>query len=151
MDDWAAWYYIIYVNNLASWSPPGTGLTFALLRGVWTPLQFFADGKKMAARNAAGFSPMYLTPHIFGNFCELFDPGSCKVRSPDQVKWLHHTKTLQSPSSYSVWGKVMKLSYKTGSFISFQNMIKSSVPTKCISRIFISVTSGQVIFVTSPL
>ena len=49
-------------------------------------------------------------PHLFGNFCQVFDPGSCKVRSPGQVKWPHLTKNLQSRPSYSVWGKVMKLS-----------------------------------------
>ena len=49
------------------------------------PLRFFADSKKTAARSAAGFFT-YLIPHLFGNFCESFDPGSCKVRSPGQVK-----------------------------------------------------------------
>ena len=58
------------------------------------PLRFFADSKKTAARSAAGFSPT-LSPHLFGNFCESFDPGSCKVRSPGQVKWPYLTKTLQ--------------------------------------------------------
>ena len=60
-------------------------LTFALLGvGVWTPspLRFFADSKKTAARSAAGFSPTL----FFDNFYESFDPGSCKVRSPGQVK-----------------------------------------------------------------
>ena len=41
-------------------------------------------GENSAARSAAGFSPTL--SHLFGNFCESFDPGSCKVRSPGQVK-----------------------------------------------------------------
>ena len=48
----------------------------------------------------------YLIPHLFGNFCESFDPGSCKVRSPGQVKWPYLTQNIQSRHSYSVWGKV---------------------------------------------
>ena len=52
-----------------------------------TSLRFFADSKKTAARSAAGFSPTLYIPHLFGNFCECFNPGSCKVRSPGQVKW----------------------------------------------------------------
>ena len=85
------------------------GLTFALLGGVWTPPAVFRGQQENGgAQRRRVFT--YLTPHLFGNFCESFDPGSCKVRSPGQVKWLHHTQTLQSRPSYSVWGKVMKLS-----------------------------------------
>ena len=80
------------------------GLTFALLGGVWTPpLRFFADSKKkknVVAQRRRVFT--YLIPDLFGNFCKSFDPGSCKVRSPGQVKWPYLTKTLQSRPSYSV-------------------------------------------------
>ena len=86
-------------------------LTFALLGGggVWTPpppCGFSRIAWKRRRRRVF----TYLIPHLFDNFCESFDPGSCKVRSPGQVKWPYLTKTLQSRPSYSVWGKVMQLS-----------------------------------------
>ena len=79
--------------------------------GVWTPpppAVFRGWQENGGAQRRRVFT--YLIPHLFVNFCESFDPGSCKVRSPGQVKWPYLTKTLQSRPSYSVWGKVMKLS-----------------------------------------
>ena len=53
--------------------------------GVFEPLRFFADSKKTAALQRRRVFT-YLIPHLFANFCESFDPGSSKVRSPGQVK-----------------------------------------------------------------
>ena len=52
----------------------------------------------------------HLTPHLFRNFCENFDPMPCEVRSPGQVKWPNYKITFQSRHGYNVSGKVMKLS-----------------------------------------
>ena len=52
----------------------------------------------------------HLTPHLFRNFCENFDPMPCEVRSPGQVKWPNYKITFQSRHCYNVSGKVMKLS-----------------------------------------
>ena len=86
---------------------PGVGVDINLrpAGGVWTPPRGFsriAKKKKKKRRRTAppGFHLPY--PHIFDNFCESFDPGSCKVRSPGQVKWPYLTKTLQSCTSYIV-------------------------------------------------
>ena len=73
-----------------------------------TPCGISRIARKRRRLAPPGFQLPY--PHLFGNFCESFDPGSCKVRSPGQVKWPYLTKTLQSRPSYSVWGTVMKLS-----------------------------------------
>ena len=111
--------------------PAGRRLTRALLgRGrLNAPLRFFADSENTAARSAAGFSPT-LPPCFFPNFCENFDPKSCKVRSPGQVKWRNYKITFQSRHGYNVSGKDMKLSeYDEVHTI-------PSVPTKRISWIF---------------
>ena len=68
------------------------------------PLRFFEDSENMPK----GFHPPY--PHVFRNFCKNFDPMSCKVRSPGQVKWPNYIITFQSRHGYNVSGKVMKLS-----------------------------------------
>ena len=73
-----------------------------------TPCDFSRIARKGRRAAPPNFHLPY--PYLFGNFCESVDPGSCKVRSPSQVQWLHHTKPLQSRPSDSVWEKVMKLS-----------------------------------------
>ena len=106
------------------------------------PTSGFSRLAKIRRRAAPpGFHPPY--PHLFRNFCENFGPMPCEVRSPGQVKWPNYKITFQSrPTATMFQGKLR----------TFQNMMSSSVPTKRISRIFfISVTSGQVIFATSPL
>ena len=49
-----------------------------------TPCGFSQIARKRRRALPPGFHLPY--PHLFGNFCESFDPGSCKVRSPGQVK-----------------------------------------------------------------
>ena len=69
-------------------TPAVRELTRALLGGGGAferPLRFFEDSENTAARSAAGFFT-HLTLHVFRNFCENFDPRSCEVRSPGQVK-----------------------------------------------------------------
>ena len=105
------------------------------------PCGFFADSKKTAARSAAGFSPT-LSPIFLATFVKV--SILCHARSDHQVRSSDHTlqKTLQSRPSYSVWGKVMKLS-EYDKVISTYKMYYLGF--------LISVTLGQVIFVTSPL
>ena len=103
-------------------------LTFALLGGgVWTPppLRFFADSKKTAARSAAGFSPT-LSPIFLATFVKVSTLGH--ARSGHQVRSSDHT--LQK-----VYSRAPATVFE-GKLWNFRNMIRSSVPTKCISRIF---------------
>ena len=60
-------------------------------------------------RRAAPPDFTHLTPNLFRNFCENFDPMPCEVRSPGQVKWPNYKITFQSRHGYNVSGKVMKL------------------------------------------
>ena len=85
-------------------------------------LSFFEDSEHKAVRRVF----THLIPHVFCNFCENFDQMSCKVRSPGQVKWPNYKITFQSRHGYNVSGKLWN----------FRNMMRSSVPTKRISRIF---------------
>ena len=90
-----------------------------------TPLRFFADSKKTAARSAAGFSPT-LSPIFLATFVKVLILGH--ARSGHQVRSSDHTlQKLYNLAPATVFeGKLWK----------FRNMIRSSVPTKCISRIF---------------
>ena len=111
------------------WSPDFlSGLTFALLGGVWTPpppLRFFADSKKTAARSAAGFSPT-LSPIFLATFVKISILGH--ARSGHQVRSSDHTlQKLYNRAPATVF---------EGKLWNFRNMIRSSVPTKCISWIF---------------
>ena len=101
-------------------------LTFALLGGVWTPpLRFFADSKKTAARSAAGFSPT-LSPIFLPTFVKVSILGH--ARSGHQVRSSDHTlQKLYNRAPATVF---------EGKLWNFRNMIRSSVATKCISRIF---------------
>ena len=99
---------------------------FALL-GVFEhppPLRFFADSKKTAARSAAGFPPT-LSP----SFWQLLS----KFRS-----WVMQgqvTRSGQVTIPYKNFTIAPQLAFEGQSW-NFRNMIRSSVPTKCISRIF---------------
>ena len=105
-------------------------LTFALLGGVWTPpppthLWFFADSKKTAAHSAAGFSPT-LSPIFLATFVKVSILGH--ARSGHQVRSSDHTlQKLYNRAPATVF---------EGKLWNCQNMIRSSVPTKCISWIF---------------
>ena len=107
-----------------------TALTFALLGGgggVWTPLplRFFADSKKTAARSAAGFSPI-LSPIFLATFVKVSILGHAK--SGHQVRSSDHTlQKLYNRAPATVF---------EGKLWNFRNMIRSSVPTKCLSWIF---------------
>ena len=101
-------------------------LTFALLGGVWrSPLPFFADSKKTAARSAAGFSPT-LSPIFLATFVKVSILGH--ARSDHQDRSSDHT--LQK-----LYNRVPATVFE-GKLWNFRNMIRSWVPTKCISRIF---------------
>ena len=105
-----------------------------------TPLRFFADSKKTAARSAAGFSPT-LSPIFLATLMKVSILGHARLGH--QVRSSDHTlQKLYNRAPATVF---------EGMLWNFRNMIRSSVPTKCISRISISVTLGQVIFVTSPI
>ena len=102
-------------------------LTFALLGGVFEhpPLRFFADSKKTAARSAAGFSPT-LSPIFLATFVKVSILGH--ARSGHQVRSSDHTlQKLYNRAPATVF---------EGKLWNFRNMIRSSVPTKCISWIF---------------
>ena len=94
--------------------------------GVWTPpLRFFEDSENTAALRAAGFSPT-LTPIFSATFVKISTQGH--VRSGHQVsssdpttKWLSHRATA---------------TMFQGKLWNFRNVMRSSVPTKRISRIF---------------
>ena len=105
---------------------PEPALTFALLGGVWTPpLRFFADSKKTAARSATGFSPT-LSPIFLATFVKVSILG--RARSGHQVRSSDHTlQKLYNRAPATVF---------EGKLWNFRNMIRSSVPTKCVSRIF---------------
>ena len=102
-------------------------LTFALLGGCLNtpPLRFFAGGKKTAARSGAGFSPT-LPPIFLATFVKVSILGH--ARSGHQVRSSDHTlQKLYNRAPATVFeGKLWNL----------RNMIRSSVPTKCISWIF---------------
>ena len=101
-------------------------LTFALLGGVWTPLplRFFADSRKTAARSAAGFSPT-LSPIFLASFVKVSILGH--ARSGNQVRSSDHTlQKLFNRAPPTVFEEKLW---------NFRNIIRSSVPTKCISRI----------------
>ena len=109
--------------------PMKKALTFALLGGVrvWTPPppRFFADSKKTAARSAAGFSPT-LSPIFLATFVKVSILGL--ARSGHQVRSSDHTlQKLYNRAPATVF---------EGKLWNFRNMIRSSVPTKCISWIF---------------
>ena len=91
-------------------TPANAGLTRALPGGgrlnAPPPLRFFEDSEKTRRRRVF----THLTPHLFRNFCENFDPRPCEVRSPGQVKWPNYKITFPSRHGYNVSGKVMKLS-----------------------------------------
>ena len=90
-----------------------------------TPLRFFADSKKTAAGSAAGFSPT-LSPIFLPTFVKVSILGH--VRSGHQVRSSDHTlQKLYNRAPATVF---------EGKLWNFRNMIRSSVPTKCISRIF---------------
>ena len=101
-------------------------LTFALL-GVFEhpPLRFFADSKKTAARSAAGFSPT-LPPIFLATFVKVSILGH--ARSGHQVRSSDHT--LQK-----LYNRAPATVFERKSW-NFRNMTRSSVPTKCITRIF---------------
>ena len=89
------------------------------------PLRFFADSKKTAARSAAGFSPT-LSPIFLATFVKVSILGH--ARSGHQVRWSDHTlQKLYNRAAATVF---------EGKLWNFRNMIRSSVPTKCISWIF---------------
>ena len=102
-------------------------LTFALLGAgcLNTPLRFFADSKKTAARSAAGFSPT-LSPILFATFVKVSILGH--ARSGHQVRSSDHT--LQK-----FYNRARATVFE-GKLWNFRNMIRSSVPTKRISWIF---------------
>ena len=84
--------------------------------GLNTPLRFFEDSEKMAARSAAVFLIPYQTLilHFFQKFgyltSENFVPRSSRVRSPGQIKWPYLLKSLWYYSSYNSWTTNIKLS-----------------------------------------
>ena len=86
-----------------------------------------------------GFHPPY--PHLFRKFCENFDPMPCEVRSPGQVKWPNYKITPIAPRL-----QCFRESYGT---------FRIWWAHQCLQNVYlgflISVTSGQVIFATSPL
>ena len=90
-----------------------------------TPLRFFTDSKKTAARSATGFSPT-LSPIFLATFVKVSILGH--ARSGHQVRSSDHTlQALYNRASATVF---------EGKLWNFRNMIRSSIPTKCISRIF---------------
>ena len=89
------------------------------------PLWFFADSKKTAARSAAGFSPT-LSPIFLPTFVKVSILGH--ARSGHQVRSNDHT--LQKPYNRA------PATVFEGKLWNFRNMMRSSVPTKCISWIF---------------
>ena len=90
-----------------------------------TPLRFFADSKKTAARSAAGFSPT-LSPIFLATFVKVSILGH--ARSGHQVRSSDHTlQKLYNRAPATVF---------EGKLWNFRKMIRSSVPTKFISWIF---------------
>ena len=101
-------------------------LIFALLEEVFEhPLRFFVDSKKTAARSAAGFSPT-LSPIFLATFVKVSILGH--TRSGHQVRSSDHT--LQK-----LYNRAPATMFE-GKLWNFRNMVRSSVPTRCISRIF---------------
>ena len=90
------------------------------------PLRFFADSKKTAARSAAGFSPTLSPIFLAATFVKVSILGH--ARSGHQVRSSDHTlQKLYNRAPATVF---------EGKLWNFRNMIRSSVPTKCISWIF---------------
>ena len=109
--------------------PPGGGglinLCFAGGGGLNTPLRFFAYSKKTAAPSFSGFSPT-LSPIFLSTFVKVWILGH--ARSGHQVRSSDHTlQKLYNRAPATVF---------EGKLWNFPNMIRSSVPTKCISWIF---------------
>ena len=97
--------------------PAGRGLTFALLGGCLnTPLRFFADSKKTAARSAAGFSPTS-SPIFLATFVKVSILGH--ARSGHQVRSSDHTlQKLYNRAPATVF---------EGKLWSFRNMVIDKV------------------------
>ena len=122
--------------------PPGRRLTRALLGGgrLNAPLRFFEDSEKTAARSAAGFSPTL--PPSFPQLLWKFRPKAMW----GQVTRSGQVTQLQNNFPIAPRLQCFRESYKTfGIWWGHQ----------CLQNVylgfFISVTSGQVIFATSPL
>ena len=78
-------------------------------------------------RPAPGFHlPSYLILHLLGNLCESINLGSCNVRWPGQVKRPNLTKNFTIASH---------LVFQEKSW-NFRNLMRLSMPTKCLSEIF---------------
>ena len=103
-------------------------LLFDILSGTrlnTPPPRFFVDSKKTAARSAAGFSPT-LSPIFLTTFVKVLILGH--ARSGHQVRSSDHTlQKLYNRAPATVF---------EGKLWNFRNMIRSSVPAKCISWIF---------------
>ena len=98
---------------------------FTFARRGWTPLAVFRElQENSGARRRLVF--IYLILHPFPNCCEGFNPVSCKVRSPREVKWPHYAENLNRATTtmfeWTLWN--------------FWIIIRPSVPTKRISHIF---------------
>ena len=89
------------------------------------PPRLFADSKKTAARSAAGFSPT-LSPIFLATFVKVSILSH--ARSGHQVRSSDHT-------SHKLYNRAPATVFE-GKLWNFRNMIRSSVPTKCVSWIF---------------
>ena len=103
------------------------------------PLRFFADSGKTAARSAVFFQ--YLLTIELDTWCKNFNPMSPKVRSPGQVKVKNGFLTLRLRSGHTRY----PIGFKFSAFhkVRYLQLV--------YLEFFISVTRGQVNFVTSPL
>ena len=103
----------------------GRWLTFALLGGVWTPPCFFRlKQENGGAQRRRVFT--YLIPIFLATFVKVSILSH--ARSGHQVRSYDHT--LQK-----IYNRAPATVFE-GKLWNFRNMIRSSVPTKCLSRIF---------------
>ena len=108
--------------------PEGRGLTFALLWGVWTPPPPPCGFSRITRKRRRAAPPCFHLPypHLFDNFVKVSILGH--ARSGHQVRSSDHTlQNLYNRATATLF---------EGRLRNFLNMIRSSVPTKCISRIF---------------
>ena len=102
----------------------------ALKSSYFLPSFFTCGFSRMTKKNGSAQRRRvftYLIPHLFGNFCESFDPGSCKVRVTRSGSSDHTLQKLYKRAPATVF---------EGKLWNFRNTIRSSVPAKCVSPIF---------------
>ena len=148
-DSWFIWFKSIVYLSEYTYVPIPIWTEFDLTRallgggGAWTPpppLRFFEDSENTAARSAAGFHPPY--PPSFPQLLWKFWP---------KAMWGQVTRSGQVTQLQNNFPIAPRLQCFRESYETFGIWWGHQCLQNVYLGFFISVTSGQVIFATSPL